>query len=554
MGRYGTLALGALALVMALGAWLSWAIENYRLSDTARVAAGALAALTVGGIGLWLRGRGAARYGNVLLGIALALVHVDAWGAGPMLHVVPTPVALALAAAASAALAVLAYRNDEESLFLIGVGGALAAPFVTTDGRGSVPLLLLYGWVVLGGSIYALRGRAWRWAHWLVVNGAAAYATVGAVNDPPAGAPWYLRDAPLFFALNVAATAWAGEPAERRRGVLARRLLYVALLPAFIYHDLPAAAVDRVALAFAGTVLGYLALRGAGDGRSALVDRLALPLLFGSAALAAVLAASAPAAGGAGVALLWAGAAVAAPFLWPGTRDERAADLAVAGVASAVALPVGLDGAGSAAPAALAAHAALFALVLRREWHALVAVPVALSLAVATAWSWILLAVRPHYDYPPFATPASLAAAATVAAGCAASWLVVRRAMRDGGGGLGARAVLLVGAVGPALAVLWGSQELAYAVSPAVASFALIAFWAAAGVTAILVGRARGIAAARQAGLGLSILAALKAVGQASDEQSIGLRIGSYLVVGVFLLAVAYWYRAVPEPEAPSPA
>ncbi|CAA9313927.1 MAG: hypothetical protein AVDCRST_MAG11-1676, partial [uncultured Gemmatimonadaceae bacterium] len=201
---------------------------------------------------------------------------------------------------------------------------------------------------------------------------------------------------------------------------------------------------------------------------------------------------------------------------------------------------------------ALAGHAALFTLVLRREWRPLVAVPVALSLATAAAWSWVLLAVRPHYDYPPFATPAALAAAATVAAACAASWLVARRAVRDGGG-LGARGVLVVGAVGPALAVLWGTQELAYAVSPAVATFALIAFWAAAGVAAILVGRGRGIAAARQAGLGLSILAALKAVGQASDERSIGLRVGSYLLVGVFLLAVAYWYRAVPDAEEQQP-
>ena len=39
-------------------------------------------------------------------------------------------------------------------------------------------------------------------------------------------------------------------------------------------------------------------------------------------------------------------------------------------------------------------------------------------------------------------------------------------------------------------------------------------------------------------------IAAFKAVARATDQPSIALRIGSYLVVGVFLLAVAYWYRA----------
>jgi hypothetical protein len=46
----------------------------------------------------------------------------------------------------------------------------------------------------------------------------------------------------------------------------------------------------------------------------------------------------------------------------------------------------------------------------------------------------------------------------------------------------------------------------------------------------------------RHVGLGLAIFAALKAIAEASSL-AIGLRVGSYLLAGVFLLAVAYWYR-----------
>ena len=51
----------------------------------------------------------------------------------------------------------------------------------------------------------------------------------------------------------------------------------------------------------------------------------------------------------------------------------------------------------------------------------------------------------------------------------------------------------------------------------------------------------------------LAIYAALKAVVQASSLTLVGLRVGSYLLVGCFLLAVAYWYRATAEPEVEPP-
>jgi hypothetical protein len=94
-----------------------------------------------------------------------------------------------------------------------------------------------------------------------------------------------------------------------------------------------------------------------------------------------------------------------------------------------------------------------------------------------------------------------------------------------------------------------------------VSTFLLIGYFAAAGIGAIALGRARAVPAARQVGLALALYAALKAFVQASELDSVGLRVGSYMLVGGFLLAVGYWYRAAggrsaaapPTPPAPPP-
>ena len=95
---------------------------------------------------------------------------------------------------------------------------------------------------------------------------------------------------------------------------------------------------------------------------------------------------------------------------------------------------------------------------------------------------------------------------------------------------------------GSAVTFLWGNTELSHAYSADIATFLLVVYYAVVGVGAIFVGRAREIRILRQVGLGLAIFAALKAIAEALSL-AIGLRVGSYLLAGLFLLAVAYWYR-----------
>jgi hypothetical protein len=585
VGRYGTMILGALTIVLGVGAFLSWAVQRVQLGPGARVLLGALAAAGVGALGFWLRGRGTRRFGNVLLALALAIVHVVAWGAGPALGVVPPAVALAAAAAASLALAALAWHDGEQALFVVGVGGALLAPFVTAREPGDPLALLGYGWFVFALSAAALRDHRWPWAARVLAAGALAY--VGVALDATTaswnagfggGRAWVRRDAPALFVL---AAAWAALVAGGRqhRSALVRQLVLVLPL-AVAWRGTQTVGsgihADLLALAALGVVTLYLALRQRDVPQPwAARSAVAQPFLLLAAALTALPrpgegAASVVAAGLAALALLaaldagaWPAlrgladggadatpvpaatrataarpALVAAPPLW-------ALHLVVAELASALAVGLALDDLPVAGVVALAAHAAGAAWVARRAGRMSLLVPPLLVLLGASAWAGDLLAQRANYEYVPFATSASVAALAVVAA-----WWVAGRlaadVVRPPAAGPIERALLR--ALGPVAAFLWGYAELAEAFSPELAAFALILYLATVGVLLILLGRRRAVPGSRRVGLALAVIAALRAMAQASDFAAVGLRVGSYLLVGGFLLAVAYWYRAAGEP------
>ena len=62
----------------------------------------------------------------------------------------------------------------------------------------------------------------------------------------------------------------------------------------------------------------------------------------------------------------------------------------------------------------------------------------------------------------------------------------------------------------------------------------------------------------RAAGLGLAFYAGYKALVETFTINAVGMRVGARILVGVFLAAVAYWYRVPQSPPAevisPSPS
>ncbi|MEP7383937.1 MAG: DUF2339 domain-containing protein [Gemmatimonadota bacterium] len=534
IGRYGTLALAAFTILMGVGVFIGWAIKNGVIGPELRVALGALLAAAVGTIGWRVRRGDSPRFGSVLLALALAIVHVVCWGAGPLLQLVPNVLALGVGASASAALALLALRDEDQSLFNVGFGGALLAPFVTSSETGDAVILLLYGAIVLGAGMRAMRDRAWSKTPFVLGLGVLAYtaAASGQLSESDA---WARAGAPGIFAV---AAAWLslilvqGKPRERLAvtGLLAA----VGTLGAMHHRD----SVDgiRYALAALATVSGFLIGTG---GTSERIVRLATSLVIPFSALLAALITlsdvSSPT--GVAIALLWAiGSVIAAVANRDGGRQWHAfAAAAVGGFAVVLHFDGGVNSA-----IALAAYGAIASIVMRRFELRGAGVAVLLWLAAGAVIAFVKLDARAQWLNDPFLTPASAAAAAICAAWLIFSW----NASRLGTTGevvttLPRTVVRILGAL---LTFLWIHVELSHAVSFDVSTFLLVAYYAVTGILAIGIGRWRSIPLLRQLGLALSVFAAIKAMVETSSL-SIGWRVGGYLLAGAFLLGVAYWYR-----------
>jgi len=546
-GRYGTIAVASLAILMGVGTFLSWAIEHGLLGPTVRVVLGFVGAGIVAAVGLWVREKRDVRFGNVLLALALAIVHVDSWAAGPYLQVISTVAALTIAALASAALAALALTSEERTLFAIGFAGAMLAPFVTAREPGSVVQLLTYGWVVIALSLFAIRERGWVPVLWLTVASALVYVVAAAAGPHNADGSWVATHAPVLFAFACTAAALLfARDALRSKLALAFLLIACVATLGYSIH------AQRLELAFSlvGTVASYLIARELETDEGWLaIGNIVLPLCFLLATIFSATDRSIQALAGAGLAV------VASLLAWE-DEDERPEHLFVACVASGIAILTYLADYDVRCVAALALHAALFTFLLRSARAKLLLFPIVLGLTVATAWTFLLLDGRPAYAYAPFTTVPSLLALAAVSV-----WTWLAHAVHPvtvGEISEDTTVFNIVGAVAIAVAFFWIRQELARAWSADTAAFALIIYYAVAGLILIFAGRQRGIGALRSVGLGLAFLAGFDAIVETSQIGSIGLRVGARILVGAFLAAVAYWYRTPAEPTlgnaAPAPA
>ncbi len=553
IGRYGTLALAAITILMGVGAFLGWAIQNGMIGPELRVALGVAASIVMAVFGWRLRNGDSPRFGNALLALALAIFHAVCWGAGPQLRLISTTAALVGAALASGALAALAWREDDQVLFNVGFGGALLAPFVTSTGQGDALLLLGYGIIVLGSGIASLAYKSWQSAPMVASLGIAIYTAAG-VDQLQSARRWPVAAAGALFALGL-----AGWSIVWMRGRAKIGLAFVSLICALaallaLSGRVPVKPV-QVPLALVLILLTYLVgeptIRGF---RTALLGALILPLGALGVAVSGFTGQSSWST--AGVAALFAViATVAARFNRDGERTTHAFTatfMAAVTVAIAVSIGVSADYEAMTFCVGISVFAIVTALLSRRLSLSSIGFAGGLWLGVATIRAFTVLGYRTWYEYRPFLTPESAATASVAVAWIVLSWHLSRSL--DAGSKVAKdlpRSLLRL--LGVTVAFFWIQQELSGAVSPDVSTFLLIGFYALSGVIAIYGGRRQALPLLRQVGLALAVFAALKTIGEAS-QLIIGWRVATYFLSGLFLLGVAYWYRLqLPTKRATDP-
>lgn len=562
LGRYGMLAIAVVAAVAAVGTFLSWAISHgyLRLTAGERVLLGLLFAAGVGTYGFRLRRRERS-FGSSMLGLALVIVLVCAYAAGPGLHIVPSSMAFAGAALVSWALAFFAHSDDDEPLWCVAFGGASIAPFVTSDGRGSEYALLAYGALILLPACFAMSRRDWPIA-WRVFYAASALFTLAGAGMTPDERLAAFAVSFAFPFVIAAAGVVPFAPETRKRAAL-RWLAVLAFLASL--HSIGVWDTDQWAVS--STVLAGLAVwlllldRQADVAQSSITKRLR----YAPLALDVIDAAVLP--------LLFATlAAIALGFthhVWP--VFATCAILSAAFVWRRVAGFLRDAGA-----LACAASAIIVVETLPLEWPLRrVAVAVALALLLLAAHvvrpsrTWVFvgggylaavalrvvvaLVERPRYQFSPFGTEASAAALAVLIGFIVVArfWPSIRTATRTSLAGkpewvyAGELRVLLRAAAGArwAWAFVWILIELSMAYSASTSTLLLVIYFAATAVASVAIGRARHRAWLRRVGLGLALAAAATAWYGASTYFDFGARIAAYLVTSAFLLGIAYWYR-----------
>jgi hypothetical protein len=195
----------------------------------------------------------------------------------------------------------------------------------------------------------------------------------------------------------------------------------------------------------------------------------------------------------------------------------------------------------------LAGWGVVAAALARHEPSALPLLGACSVLLAAGSAALILFTERIPYTQLPFATRESAGALVVLGA------LAVSGALLHRGRGLAGQHVTrgVAAAVPAAFGLWWGRMELVEAFSPDSATFLLTLYYAVVGVAAIVAGRRWGLAALRIGGLTVALYAGAKAVVQATGIEGLGLRVGCYVLVGVFLLAAGWVYRDARVGERP---
>ena len=162
VGQRGLLVVGVVALVAAGGFFLKYAFDRGWISPWFRVVGAAVAGI---GLGVWgdrLIAQGLRRYGAGIIAAGAGLVYLGIWAAGGPYALVGRQLGLALLTGVTVAVAVLAVRHRVEELAILATVGAYLAPIVLPD-RGAQPALLLGYLEVVGlGSGVLAHQMSWR--------------------------------------------------------------------------------------------------------------------------------------------------------------------------------------------------------------------------------------------------------------------------------------------------------------------------------------------------------------------------------------------------------
>ena len=176
-----------------------FSIDRGWITESVRVAFGLTLGigLLVAGVRVYAKRR---HFSQVFLGGSVAVFYITGFAAFQLYALVSHPVAFTFMVSVTLLGFFLALRQREAILSIIGAAGGLGTPFLLYTGSGSLPKLIGYTCLVLGGTSAIYMYRGWRSLLWTSVVGGWAVLLTGHIqgDTASAGDRWALQVGIVF--------------------------------------------------------------------------------------------------------------------------------------------------------------------------------------------------------------------------------------------------------------------------------------------------------------------------------------------------------------------
>jgi uncharacterized membrane protein len=203
---------GVVLLLVGVSFLVRMGVEQGWLTPAMRVTGGVFIGVALSAFGLRARTSRPA-YAQLLVGGGVVAFYLSAFGAWSVWRLVPYEAAFAFCVLTTAFAFAAAVRLGAEWLALLGVVGGYATPFMLFSPYSSVPALVAYSLLLLGGylMVYVLRG--WRSVYGTAILGIWAILTVSDLGGRtytttmegvlPADAAWAVSTGALIAWLTI---------------------------------------------------------------------------------------------------------------------------------------------------------------------------------------------------------------------------------------------------------------------------------------------------------------------------------------------------------------
>lgn len=152
---------GIIAIVAFVVFFLKWSIEKELMGPTARVALSILFGAGMVISGLRLLGKKYHLMGQGFLGGGILILYFSVYAAGPLYHIVTTPLAFGLMILVTTAAWLIAIRVNSMLVAILGIAGGFMTPVLLSTGSANLPVLYSYMLLLNLGILAVSHSRRW---------------------------------------------------------------------------------------------------------------------------------------------------------------------------------------------------------------------------------------------------------------------------------------------------------------------------------------------------------------------------------------------------------